>query len=79
MKIIFDKSLAPAILNAFGKAVSEEGLIFDKSTKKLIFTPEGEEIHKEEFAGIIPGSEIYLKSDIVSLIKYVENNPHKDK
>jgi len=73
MKIVFDKSLSNEILDSFGKYVSKDKLIFDKVTKKHVLSPDGEEININEFAGIVPGSEIYLKSDIISLIKYVEN------
>ncbi len=74
MKIIFDKNLSPEILKAFGKETDKEGYIINKSTRKKVLSPDGDDVHIKEFAGIIPGSEIYLKSDIISLIKYVEKN-----
>ena len=74
MKIIFDKSLSSEILKALGKSVNKESKIIDKKTQKPVLSRDGEEIELNDFAGVVPGSEIYLKSDIVSLIKYVENN-----
>lgn len=75
MKIIFDKELSPHILDAFGKYVDKENYIVNRATKRRVLSfSDNEEVHIKEFAGIIPGSEIYLKSDIISLIKYVEKN-----
>lgn len=78
MKIIFDKSLAPRILRAFGKTTDQEGYLVDENTKKRIISKsDDDEIRLDEFAGIAHGSEAYLKSDIVSLIKYVESGKDK--
>lgn len=72
MRIIFNNSLSSEILKAFGKTIDKQGYIVSGRAKKRVFSQDGDEIRLEEFAGVIPGSEIYLKSDIVSLIKYVE-------
>ena len=75
MKIIFEKVLSPEILDAFGKTTDKEDYIMNKSTgKRVLSSSDGGEVHIAEFAGIIPGSEIHLKSDIISLIKYVESD-----
>lgn len=71
-KIRFDSSAAKFILDTFGKAVNKDGLIVDRATGELIPSNTHEPIRLEDFAGIANGSEIYLKSDIVSLIEYVE-------
>ena len=72
MEITFDKGLAEQILSGFGKIVDDNGYIFDKKTGKRVLTPDGDEIKLSEFAGIVPGSEVFIKSDIVSLIKYLD-------
>ena len=72
MKIIFDRDLKKEILQSFGKSVDSEGYLIDSKNSKRVLTNEGEEITLKEFAGITKGSEIYLKSDIISLIKYID-------
>jgi len=69
--ITFDKGLRKDILNIFSKTTDDEGLIVEKSDKKQkILTPEGDEINIKEFAGITSGSEVFIKSDLISLIDF---------
>jgi len=69
--ITFDKSLSEEILAAFDKTVDEERLVVEKSnTKQKVLTPCGEEIFVDEFAGIVPGSEVFIKSDLISLMNF---------
>ncbi len=70
--ITFDKSAATFILGAFGKAVNKEGYITEEGSGKFVFSRKGEPILLDEFGGIAKGSEIYLKSDIASMIDFVE-------
>lgn len=72
MKITFEKGLAEKILGGFGKRVDDSGYIVDSSTNKRVLSPDGEEVKLSDFAGIVPGSEVFVKSDIVSLIKYID-------
>lgn len=75
MKIIFEKSLSSYVLDIFGKKTDKDGYIINSKTgRKVLSSSDNEEVHISEFAGITPGSEIYLKSDIISLIKYVEKS-----
>lgn len=74
LTITFDKELTPNVLNAFNKGVDKEGYLIEKNTFQRVLTKEGEDVLADEFAGITKGSEIYLKSDIASLISYVEYN-----
>ena len=68
--ITFDKSVKEQILSIFGKAVDADGFIVEKDNPGTrVVTPSGDEIHIDEFAGIYKGSEIFVKSDIVSLIE----------
>ena len=73
MKITFATKLKEKVLDQFGKAVGNENYIVEKKTGNRILSSEGEDVHLKEFSGIKRGSEIYLKSDIISLIKFVEN------
>lgn len=70
--ITFDESATDAILDEFNKAVDEEGYIIEADTGERVLTPEGEEITKEEFAGIAKGSEIFVEDNFVSLINHVK-------
>lgn len=74
--ITFDASAKRDILDLFNKAVDEEGYIVEKnnSTQKVL-TFDGEEIKVEQFAGIRKGSEIFIKSDLVSLINLADILP----
>ncbi|MEK7513603.1 MAG: hypothetical protein AAB580_01815 [Patescibacteria group bacterium] len=69
----FHKSIGFNILSAFGKRIDGDGLIVDNKTGERILSRNGEEVNIKEFAGITKGSKIYLKSDIPSLIEFVES------
>ncbi len=75
LSITFDKPLAKYVLQAFGKTTrmdDGEEYIVDSAGGEKVLTQNGEPIRISEFAGLTKGSEIYLKSDLVSLIQYVE-------
>lgn len=72
MKITFERGLATKLLSGFGKVVDESGYIVDVKSGKRVLSPEGEEVKLSEFAGIVPGSQLFIKSDVVSLIKYLD-------
>jgi hypothetical protein len=68
--INFDNSTVDFILDAFDKARDSEGYVVEKSNpSQRVLTDEGVEIKADEFAGVVKGSEVYFKSDLVSLIK----------
>lgn len=67
--ITFDTSAKDFILSALDKTVNEDGYIVDAESGKRVPSLDGSYITKDEFAGVIKGSEIYVKSDIVSLIE----------
>ncbi|MBI2405476.1 hypothetical protein HYV21_00265 [Candidatus Microgenomates bacterium] len=68
--ITFDKSVKDFILDAFGKTTDSEGYVVEKNNlTQRVLTPDGEEIKKDEFAVIKKGSEKYIKSDLISLIR----------
>lgn len=59
------------VLQSIGKEVDEEGYIMDSETKERVLLPNGEELLFKDFAGVKKGSEIFIKSDIISLVEYV--------
>ncbi len=67
--ITFDESARKTILEAFDKAVDDDGYIVEKHSRERVLSQEGEEVLEKEFAGIKKGSEVFLKSDLTSLIK----------
>jgi hypothetical protein len=70
--ITFEESAKTEILSFFDKNVDEQGFIVEKDTNQRVVTPDGEEIILEEFAGIKKGSEIFIKSDLPSLINLAD-------
>ena len=66
----FDKEAKIDILDLYDKTIDEEGFIVEKeNVRQRVLTPKGEEIHIDEWAGIIKGSEEFIKSDTFSLIE----------
>jgi hypothetical protein len=74
--LFFESSAKKFILSAFGKTVDQEKFIVEQTdANQRVLTPTGEEIRLSQFAGIRKGSEIYIKSDIASLIEASEHLP----
>ncbi len=73
-KILFNEQSLPFILEIFGKTINEDGFIIDMNTGEPIQTPEGDFLTKEKFGGIKKGSEIFLKDDLLTVIKLAENS-----
>ena len=68
--LVFDESTKKDILDLYGKTTDEEGFIVEKENlKQRVLTPKGEEILIDEWAGIIKGSEEFIKSDAFSLME----------
>lgn len=71
--ITFDTSLKNEILSCFGKTIDQEGYIVEADNpSERVITPDGEYITLDEFAGIRKGSEIFIKSDLPSLIELMD-------
>lgn len=68
--IVFEKSAKEFLLTALNKGTDAEGFIVDKTDDdKRVPSLDGTYITADDFAGVVKGSEIYVKSDIVSLIE----------
>lgn len=68
--LTFNKDVKEDVLELFGKTVDDEGYIVEKENlKQRVLTQKGEEIRLEEWAGIIQGSEAFVKSDTFSLME----------
>jgi len=70
--ISFDDSLVPNVIGAFGNKMDKEKYLVDKNSAQRVLSPDGDYIHISEFAGITKGSRVYIKSDIPSLIDFVD-------
>ena len=71
--ITFDAASKREILSCFGKTTDQDGYIIEaENPTQRVITPDGEDITIEEFAGIRNGSEIYIKSDLPSLIELID-------
>lgn len=69
-----DKNTKKFLLSLFNKSVDKEGYIIEEGTNKRVISSDGDEIKLSEFGGIVKGSEIFIKNNIVSLIKYNQRN-----
>lgn len=73
MQVTFDNTAKKFILEAFDKIVSEDGEIFEKNNpEQRVLTQEGTEITEEEFGGVIPGSTIFIKNDLPTIVKLAD-------
>ncbi|MDD5143426.1 hypothetical protein [Methanoregula sp.] len=71
--ITFDAASKQEILSFFGKTIDSDGYLIEADNPaQRVITPDGEDITLEEFAGIRKGSEIYIKSDLPSLIELID-------
>jgi len=70
IKITFDKSAKKEILSAFNKSVKDDFIVEKENPNQKIHAFDGQELTLEQFAGIQKGSEIFIKRDLCSLMKY---------
>lgn len=78
-KVFFDESSKKVILRIFNKDVDSEGYIVETSTGKRVLAPNGSEVKLSNFAGIRNGSEIFITSDLPSLIRFGNEEIVSDK
>lgn len=71
--ITFDASAKQEILAWFGKTIDAEDYIIEvEDPSQRVVTTDGQEIKITEFGGIVKGSERYIKSDLPSLIDFLD-------
>lgn len=72
-KITFDESAGEFVLSSFDKTVDRDGFIVEKDNPdQKVLTSEGEPLKIGQFAGIKKGSEVYIKSDLISLLRLAD-------
>lgn len=70
VSLTFDKSLKKEILGFFNKEVNKEGIIVETSNpSQEVLSTDGQEVKIEEFGGIKKGSEVFIKNDLISLMR----------
>ena len=70
LNITFSEDVKIDILDCLGKKVNDDNLIVEKDdTKQKVLTYDGDEITFEEFGGFKRGSEVFIKKDLISLMK----------
>lgn len=70
VRITFDSSVKKDILDFLDKTVNKEGFIVEKQNpEQKVLTFDGQEISLEEFGGVKRGSEVFIKNDLVSLMR----------
>lgn len=67
--VVFNKGAQDFLLSALNKSIDSDGYIIDNTNGKKVPSLDGTYITGDEFAGVVKGSELYVKSDIVSLIE----------
>ncbi len=69
-RITFTEESKSDILELFGKTIDDEGYIVEtENVNQKVLTTKGEEIHISEWAGVMRGSEAFVKSDAFSLME----------
>ena len=72
--LTFDQSSVSDVLELFGKTVDKDGYIIEKDhPEQKVLTKKGEQIRLEEWAGVVKGSESFVKSDVFSLIELAKD------
>jgi len=68
--LTFDKSVIRDVLNYLDKDLDDKDFIVEKSDKsQRVLTIDGEEISVKEFGGVQKGSQVFIKDDLVSLMR----------
>jgi hypothetical protein len=78
-EITFGPSAAETVLEQFGKTVDDEDYIVDQETEERVKSCyKEEEIHIEEFGGVIEGSVEFIKDDFTEIHEYVKDREGED-
>jgi hypothetical protein len=68
--LTFDDSFKEEILDVFGKSVDSDGFIVEQdNVTQRVRSEDGQEVNINEFGGIKKGSEVFIKKDLVSLMR----------
>lgn len=69
-QLLFDKNAKTEVLSLLNKDVDNDGYIVEKTNPvQKVLTFDGEEIMLKDFGGLEKGSELFIKDNLVSLLK----------
>ncbi|MBS3059886.1 MAG: hypothetical protein J4432_00045 [DPANN group archaeon] len=70
INITFEDSAKGEILTLLDKKINADGLIVERANpNQKVLTFEGEEISINDFGGVKKGSEVFIKDNLISLMK----------
>ena len=70
IKLTFDESAKIEVLGFLNKDIDSENYIIEKDNpSQRVLTIDGEEVQISEFGGAKAGSEVFIKKDIVALMR----------
>lgn len=68
--ITFDKTSKRDVLSFLNKTLDNDGFIVEKDNpEQRVLTFDGQEISLDEFGGVQKGSEVFIKNNLVSLMR----------
>ena len=68
--LTFDDSIREVILDVFDKSIDSEYFIVEKDNpNQRVLSEDGQEVNINEFGGLKKGSEIFIKKDLISLMR----------
>lgn len=72
--ILFDEDSQDKLFEVMGKTFDSDNFIVEKNEpSQRVLTKRGEQLKKEEFAGVKTGSEEFIKNDIASLLELADS------
>ena len=77
--VVFDEKTRDFVLDVFEKEIDSDGYIVECGNGSRVVTPDGDFVRVEDFAGVTPGSEIFLTKDLPSLLKYTNKSRESGK
>lgn len=70
ISLTFDDSVKEDMLDVFEKKLDSEGFIVEKDNpKQRVLSEDGQEVNISEFGGLKKGSEVFIKKDMISLLR----------
>lgn len=70
IRLTFDKSSREEVLGYVDKSINVDGLIVEKDNpEQKVLSTDGDEVHIDEFGGVQKGSEVFIKKDLISLMR----------
>ena len=61
-------------MDLFDKDVDSEGFVIDKVTKEQVLANDLQPIKISEIGGVLPGSDVFIRADSGSLVKYFDEH-----